>query len=94
MQRVTVRTLFGSYLSRGRVLSSRVRADWLLAVKNVYCRRAFALAQVAELADAPHSKCGSSECGFESHLGHHKTPRQSDINPLPLIGEGFLTWLR
>lgn len=33
------------------------------------------LALVAELADAPDSKSGSSECGFESHRAH-ATPYQ------------------
>lgn len=32
-----------------------------------------ALAQMAELVDAPDSKSGSDEeCGFESHSGHQK----------------------
>lgn len=36
-------------------------------------------ARVAELADAPDSKSGSSECGFESHLGH-RTKRWKGFN--------------
>ena len=48
------------------------------------------LALVAELADAPDSKSGSSECGFESHRAH--VPVMAVV-PYPFFGKIFGAWV-
>ena len=46
----------------------------LLKLKCLPAGRQGGIAQVAELVDAPDSKSGSSECGFDSRLEYNKNP--------------------